>query len=159
MVGAAATFEGLLINGPKVVIFPKDVSLKDFPESPLGQTHGPLRIMITGLVQVNYMYLGLKGEFGGSVTVVATNSATGQAYSGKMPQGDVMWMPQPELSPEEQKEIDAYIDAKKNTLAFDRFTLDLIHDLNLPVSEATYTVYAVLGDYSSNSLTIETKIE
>ena len=47
-------FSGLLINGPKQIIWPKDVDPSDYPVGPWGTSEGPLRLMIAGLVRVKY---------------------------------------------------------------------------------------------------------
>ena len=152
-------FEGILINGPKEVICQKKDLNSNSPVGPIGQTSGPLRLMVTGFIQTKYMYLNLKGEFGDSVLLVAVDQKTAKTYSGKMSQGDIRWDPAPPMSPEEKKEFDEYNESKKDMLTEDRFTLDLVHDLELPITSATYNVYATLGELKSNILTIKTIIK
>ena len=148
-------FSGILINGPKEIIWPKNVSLEDHPPGPMGTTDGPLRLMIAGLVRIKFSTLGLKGDAGGEVLVVAVDQKTARSYSGKMPKGDFEAPPffaDPSNEPELKE-------AEKNSLLSNHFNLDLVHDLELPIADATYTIYATLGDYKSNELIVSTKVK
>lgn len=40
-----------------------------------------------------------------------------------------------------------------------RFNIDLVQNLRIPIADAVYIVYAVLGEYRSNVLTLSVKIE
>jgi hypothetical protein len=115
--------------------------------------------MITGVIQAKYMYLSLEGAFSDAVLLVAVNNNTSTAYSGRMSKGDMHWMPKPPMTPEQQLEHEVYNEEKKDSLVEDHFTLDLVHDLGLPIEDATYTVYATLGQFKSNELTVVTRIE
>jgi hypothetical protein len=150
-----STFSGILINGPKEIIWPKNISLKDHPPGPLGTTDGPLRLMIAGLVRIKFSTLGLKGDAGGEVLVVAVNQKTAQSYSGRIPKGD---FEAPPFSADPSTEL-ALTDEEKNALLSSHFNLDLVHDLELPIADATYSVYATLGELKSNVLTIRTKVK
>jgi hypothetical protein len=147
-------FSGILINGPKEVVWSGDISPQDFPESPWGGTSGPLRLMIAGLVRLKYSTLGLNGDFSGDVLVVAVDQKTAQTYSGKMPQVDFLPEPEPDVDTGAMM-----TEADRNMLITSMFNLDLVHDLDLPIIDATYSVYATLGEYKSNVLTITTKVE
>lgn len=148
-----SVFSGIIINGPKEVYWPKEASLDDFPPGPSGTTEGPLRLMIVGLVRVNYETFGLKGDVGGEIVVVAVNQKTVKTYSGKMPKPDSE--PISDFEPLEPNRTEA----DRNALLSSHFNLDLVHDLNLPITDATYTVYATLEYLKSNSLTIKTKVK
>lgn len=148
-------FSGILINGPKEVIWPKNVSPQDHPPGPMGTTDGPLHLMISGLVRIKFSTLGLRGDAGGEVLVVAVNQKTAQSYSGKMPKGDFE-APPFSADPSNEPEL---TDEEKNALLSSHFNLDLVHDLALPLNDATYTVYATLGEYKSNELIIKTKTQ
>lgn len=39
------------------------------------------------------------------------------------------------------------------------FNVDLVNNLNIPITEAIYTVYATLREYKSNVLTVKTFIK
>lgn len=148
-------FSGILINGPKEVVWDREIDPEDFPESPWGGTTGPLRLMIAGLVRLEYSTLGLNGDFSGDVLVVAVDQKTAQTYSGKMPEAD--FLPEPELDMDEADPKMTEDDRKM--LVNSLFNLDLVHDLDLPIADATYSVYATLGQYKSNVLTVTTKVE
>jgi hypothetical protein len=148
-----STFSGLVINGPTEVIWPKDVSPEDFFPSPSGITNGPLRLMVAGLARVQHHALGLKGDAGAEVLIVAVNEKTAQTYSGKMPKPD-----SEAIVGFEPVEI-ALSEADRNALLTSHFNLDLVHDVELPIANATYTVYATLGELKSNVLTIKTTIK
>jgi hypothetical protein len=121
----------------------------------MGTTDGPLRLMIAGLVRVKFSHLGLKGDAGDEVLVVAVDQKTTQSYSGKMPKPD---FEAPPFSVDESAGP-ALTEADENALLTSHFNLDLVHDLDLPLADATYTVYATLGDFKSNSLTVKTKVK
>ena len=148
-------FSGLLINAPKAVVWPKNVSLSDFPPGPWGTTSGPLRLMLAGLARFKYSELGLRGDTGEHVLVIAVDQKTGQSYSGKMPQPDVETAPNFDMGHEQIEPNQA----EQNALLTSYFNLDLVHDLNLPIAKARYTVYATLGEFKSNIVEIETSIE
>lgn len=148
-------FSGILINAPKKVVWPSDVSLEDFPPGPLGSTEGPLRLMVAGLVRIQYKTLGLKGDAGESVLLVAVNQKTAVSYSGKMPEPDLETEPDFDMGIPELP----VSDADKNALLTSHFNFDLVHDLNIPIANATYTVYATLGDLKSNVVTIEATLK
>jgi len=147
-------FSGVLINGPSHVEWPSNIDPNDFPTGPWGETDGPLRLMVAGLVRLPYKTLNLKGEFSEEILLVAVNVKTAQAYSGKMPKPELL--PEPDffddLSERSRSEED------KNTLLSDYFNFDLVHDLGLPIEDATYHVYSTLGEYKSNVLTIQTSV-
>jgi hypothetical protein len=148
-------FSGILINGPKEIIWPKNVSLEDHPPGPMGTTDGPLRLMIAGLVRIKFSTLGLKGDAGGEVLLVAVDQKTAKSYSGKMPNGDFE-APPFSADPSNEPQL---TDEEKNALLSSHFNMDLVHDLELPIADATYTIYATLGDYKSNELVVSTKVK
>lgn len=148
-------FSGLLINAPTHVVWPKDTSLDDYPVGPWGTSTGPLRLMLAGLVRVQYKTLGLNGEASEHVVLVAVNQKTAETYSGRMPQADVETEPDfdmgiEDISPTEEEE---------NTLLTSYFNFDLVHDLGLPIIDANYNVYATLGELTSNAIIINTKVK
>jgi len=148
-------FSGLLINGPKEVVWPKNGDPSDYPAGPWGTTEGPFRLMVAGLVRTEYKTLGLKGEASEEVLLVAVNQQTAESYSGKMPQPDVDTEPDFDMGLEEIPPTDE----EQNKLLTSYFNFDLVHDLGLPIKEASYNVYATLGEMKSNSIIINTKVE
>lgn len=148
-------FSGILINGPKEVVWDRDISPEDAPEGPWGGTSGPIRLMIAGLARLKYSTLDLDGDFSGEVLVVAVDQKTAQIYSGKMPQAE--FLPEPGIEMDETESVMTETD--RTMLVNSTFNLDLVHDLDLPIANAVYSVYATLGQYKSNVLTIRTKVE
>ena len=143
------------------MVWPKGVSKLDYPVGLMGETSGPLRLMISGLIRAKYIFLNLHGEFSGQILLVAVNQNSAQSYSGRISTSTMTMIPPPPSSiPEPTKERkDAYIASHRDKLYSDHFTIDLVHDLGLPIADATYTVYATLGEYKSNVLTIKTRIK
>lgn len=148
-------FVGILINGPEKVIWQKNASLDDYPPSPFGETFGPLRLMVAGLIKIKYSTMGLNGSFGSEVLLVAVNQESAEVYSGKMAIPEPLPAPEPDF-PQPQS---AMIEEDREAPVASVFNLDLVSDLNLPILDATYTVYATFGEYKSNVLKIETKVE
>lgn len=144
-------FSGILINAPKIVEWPKNDSPDNYMLDPFGRTMGsPFVLNIAGLYQLPYVTLGLNGDFSYEILVVAVNQKTAKAYEGKMERvGEVAILP----------ELPSDSENDKNRISSSHFYLDLINDLNLPIANATYTVYATLGEYKSNVLTIKTIIK
>lgn len=152
----SSKFTGILINGPKEVVWPKGTSVDDIPIDMMGRAEGPLRLMVFGLIQVKYEYLGLYGECGDDVLLVAVNQKTAKTFSGKMWQLEYVAETKPRASEAERK---AYFERHRNDLHSSEFELDLVQDLGVPIEDATYTVYAMLGEYKSNILTIRLKLK
>lgn len=146
-------FSGILINGPERVVWPKKDSPGDYFPGPFGETDGPFRLMIAGLVRAKYNTQGLNGNFGEEVVVVAVDQSSAEAFSGRMAQPDF-------IEPEPSEFGDSDFDEEtSNALVSSWFNLDLVHDLNLPISNAVYSIYATFGEYKSNVLTVHTVVE
>lgn len=153
-------FEGLLINAPLVVVWPKGVSISDFQSYPGGGNDSPLKLPVAGLSHVPDSTLGLNGFVAYEIVVVAVNQKTSEAYSGKMREfsGAVPMVRPPEglgLDVGSTTEFEEPIDVSRKSF----FNIDLVQSLRIPLIDATYTVYATLGDYKSNVLTIKTAVK
>ena len=111
---------------------------------------GPFKFMVVVLYQLPYNALGLKGDFSHAITVVAVNQQTDKVYNGRK-QRTGFKGPQP-------GDFDQALD-KGEIETSSYFDIDLIDDLKLPIAPATYTVYATLGEYKSNVLTIKTMVK
>lgn len=148
-------FSGILINAPQQVIWPKDSSPEDYPPGPWGTTEGPFRLMVAGLVRVQYKTLELRGEASEHVLLVAVNQKTAEAFSGRMPQPDVETEPGFDTDIEEIPPTES----EQNALLTSYFNLDLVHDLGLPIADASYNVYATLGEFKSNVMVVKAKVE
>jgi hypothetical protein len=146
----SSKFRGLLINGAAEIIWPKNFSLEDIVVMPNGNAEGPLKFMIAGLIKLPYSTLDLQGNFSGRALVVAVNQKTAETYSGRMvPFGFKGVKPN----------VPGFAESQKNIDAIRYFNIDLVQNLNIPIEGATYTVYATLGDFKSNVLTIKTIIK
>lgn len=144
-------FRGILLNGPKNVTWPKNEDPEGYLKGPNGETlTGPLRLNVVGLYQLPYNTLDLKGDFSYEILVVAVNKSTSETYSGKMAKGDEFNI-RPDLPGD--RELD------KVRISSSNFYVDLVNDLHIPIAEATYAVYATLGEYKSNVLTITTTVK
>lgn len=146
--GITSKFEGIVINGPKNIVWQEDADTTDLMVSPLGDTIGsPLKFVISGVARLPFNTLNLDGMFGYDVVIVAVNQETAQVYSGKMIRFGVS--PKGSVEPKSDKTV-----AVKSY-----FNVDLVNNLGIPISDGTYTVYATLADYKSNVLTIKTQVE
>lgn len=127
----------------------------------MGDTSGPLRLMVAGLIREKYIFMDSYGQFSEKVLLVAVNQSTAQTYSGRMSSGRMMMIPPPPTDgPESSKEQKAaHLASHAGKLYSDNFNLDLVHDLGLPIANATYSIYATLGDVKSNVLTVKTKVK
>ena len=146
-------FLGVVINVPEKVIWNENDSVDDYPIGPWGETEGPFRLFLAGLIRVPYKVMELYQDIDEQVLVIAVNQDNAIAYSGKMPRANFESMPE-ENTPKRlrnQAELEALTDSY--------FNLDLIHDLGVPIADATYHVYATLGEYKSNVMTVKTSVK
>lgn len=146
-------FLGVLINGPQSVIWPKNDSPDHYMKDPFGQMmEGPFRLKIAIFFLFPYPTLGLNGDFRNAILIVAVNQATKQVYSGKLHKTGFR-PPMPiSLDP-------LAVKAREESFIGGHFKFPMVEDLRLPIATATYTVYATLGEYKSNVLTIKTVVE
>ena len=147
------SFTGVLINGPKSVIWPKNDSPDNYMKDPFGEMmEGPFGLYIAIRYRFPYHTLGLKGDFENDILIVAVNQATQQVYSGTLHRTgfSTPWPDDPDPRA---------VEALKTRLSGGYFKFPMVEDLRLPIATATYTVYATLGEYKSNVLTIKTVVE
>jgi len=144
-------FTGLLINSAKEYIWPKNDSIENYQSLPNGGNNSPLKFTISGLAKIPDSTLDFDGDVSYEILVVAVDQKTAKAYSSKMiKNGRPGTKPIGTLS--------------KNNLTHDfirkhYFNVDLVSNAGLPISEAVYTVYAMIGEYKSNVLTVTTKFK
>ena len=140
-------FRGILINGPKVVAWPKDDSPKSYLKGPFGETiRGPFRLYV--VVLFTFPYSMSKIDFPSEILIVAVNQVTRQVYSGRR-------RPLAPTPTAEEEETDDLADDAIGGY----FKVSLVDDVKIPFTNATYTVYATLGEYKSNVLTIQTVVK
>ncbi len=143
--GITSKFQGIVINGPEKIVWPRDVDTTGMMVSPLGEIIGsPLKFIISGVARLPSNTLGLNGIFGYDVVVVAVNQETAQVYTGKM----IRFGFKPDGAGE-----------NKTGAVKSYFNVDLVHNLGVPIADGTYIVYATLADYKSNVLMIKTQVK
>lgn len=149
-------FVGLIINTPETVLWPEKVGSNEHQNSFDDSYENPYMFMVAGLAYVPDSTLGLAGDVAYHVSIVAVNQKTAESYIGRMIKvgysGD---------DPDDVFDFDA---GEEATQEFDMvrktyFNIDLVSNAGLPIEEATYSVYAILGDYKSNVMTVKTSIK
>jgi hypothetical protein len=140
-------FRGIVINGPKQMVWPKGAEPQE--AGPWGSTRGPARLMIAGYYRLPESTLGLDGEFKNQVLFVAVNQTTHMAYSGKVPKFGKRY----------KRKDDRFSENDPNRIKGGAVNADLVNICGVPITNATYTVYATLGEYKSNVLTIKTVVK
>jgi hypothetical protein len=134
-------FLGLVINAPEEVFY-----------TPGETVEGSLAfadVRVCGTVSVDYAYGGYRGEVTDKILLVAVNAATQETWSGKM---------EPIPNPEQRPDGLGGGSADNEGLVMESyFNPNLVETLDLPERPAEYIVYAVLGEYKSNTLRILVK--
>ena len=142
---------GILINGPREQVWPKDFDDSDVFRHPDGSpVDSPLRLMVAGRFKLPYNTASLRGSFSYRVMLVAVNQDTGENYSGRM---------QPFGMVQEHPDIPSIEEGRENSYVGGPFNIDMVHNLGIPIADATYTVCATLGEFKSNVLNIRTRVE
>jgi len=145
-------FKGILINTQSEIIWPDNASKDDYSSFPNGNNNSPFKLMLAGLAHVPDSVIKNNLDIAFEVLIVAVNQKTAQSYSGKMIKlGDIGAIP--ELEPDIGDDISPDITRKHF------FNIDLVENLGLPISNAAYIVYATLGEYKSNVMTVRTRIK
>lgn len=142
----STNFKGIVINGPKEMTWPKDVQPQE--ASPWGTTKGPARLMIAGRFRLPEDTMGFDGWFQTEILFVAVNQQTKHVYSGKVPQVGTR-----------PKRMSKRTGNDPNRIAGGVVNADLVNIAGVPIANAIYTVYATLGDYKSNVITIKTIVK
>jgi hypothetical protein len=128
-------FRGIVLNGPKRVLFGE--STKD----PLFGSF--TRMIVCGVCVFDHDYLGLKGNFSTKITFFAVNAKTHRVHVGRLYAGiEVL----PERDPD---------DPRQNVVTGEWFNPNLALISDIPQEDGDYLVYATLGDYKSNTVTIQ----
>ncbi len=104
---------------------------------------------ICGTVAVDYGFQGLRGEVTEEILLVAVNAATQETWSGKM---------EPIANPEQRPEnLGGDGGPTEGLIVESYFNPNLVETLDLPEKPAEYIIYAVLGEYKSNTVRIRLK--
>lgn len=143
-------FEGLLINTPDIVSWPNGKDITEYQTYPNGNNDSPLKFMVAGLANVPDSTIKFNDDISNQILIVAVNQETTEVFSGKMQEMSVN---------DSDLDIPPDLDESKQDLTRKHyFNIDLVNNAGLPISNATYTVYATLGKYKSNVRTVTTKI-
>lgn len=149
-------FRGLLINAPTAVVWPLNPPEVDVVTFPDGSNNGPYRINVAGLANVPDSTLDLGGDVAYQVLLVAINQQTAHSYSGKMVEMGTPSIPPPGVLPGFEAQANPPPQDQART---SYFNLDLVANLGVPIESATYTVYATLGEFKSNVLSVQITME
>jgi hypothetical protein len=128
-------FRGIVLNGPKRVLFGPDTRDPRFGSF--------TRMIVCGVCQLDHHYLGIKGNFSTKITFFAVNVKTHRVHVGRLHAGIEVF---PERDPD---------DPRQNVVTGEWFNPNLALISDIPPEEADYLVYATLGDYKSNTVTIQ----
>ena len=134
-------FEGIVIHAPEEVLYE--------PGEPVEGSEAFADVRICGTCCVDYAFGGLGGDVIEEILLVAVDAATQETYSGKMEP-----IPNPEERPDDLG--GGPVDTE-GLLVETYFNPNLAEDLALPERPAEYIVYAVLGEYKSNTVRIRVK--
>lgn len=159
-------FVGLLINAPSQVIWPKGKTPDDFDIDVFGRREGPLRLMISGLLNLPKTLLTKLNADSYSVVVVASDQLNAKVFSGKMVRFGEAHKPQKQGLVIDLNSRSGLAKAKpalsqkdNDTLVESYFNIDLVENLRIPISSGKYSVYATLGEYKSNVVEVEVLIK
>lgn len=139
-------FKGIVINGPREVVWPKGTEPQE--ASPFGRTSGLARLMIAARFRLPESTLGYDGWFQNEILFVAVNQTTKETYSGKVPKFG-----------KRPQRMSNRSGNDPNRISGGGVNADLVNIAGVPIAPATYTVYATLGEYKSNVLTIKTMVK
>lgn len=113
---------------------------------------GPFRSCVIVRYVIKYDTMNLDGDFRNSIVIVAVNRETHEVYKGHLKYSGYRAGSKEGTSKEE-------LDALKNSIVGGAFKVSLIEDLELPIKNAVYSIYATLGEYKSNVLTLTTEVK
>ena len=134
----AQDFIGIAINAPEEVFYE--------PGETVEGTMFFADVRICGTTCFGYDFMGLKGRLQGQILLVAVDAKTQETWSGKM-----VTVRNPVPRPEGMEQGGG---PTEGLLMETYFNPNLVETLELPERPAEYIVYAVLGEYKSNTVRI-----
>ncbi len=145
-------FIGLVINTPKIFLWPKNDSIENYQSFPNGGNESPLKFSISGLAKIPDSVLNYDGDISYEIVVTAVNQKTAEVYSAKMIKNGMS-------GTKPGSTLSNTNDLPHDFIRKHYFNIDLVSNAGLPISEAIYTVYAMIGKYKSNVITVTTKFK
>jgi len=136
-------FRGILLNAPTIVTFSPGKS------NPINGAFAP--VIVCGAFVFDYSTLDLDGNFADSIVMVAVDEKSRNSFRGTMT-GVENPVPMPEKLDDEENGSDFAED-----IIGGYFNPNLAVIMGLPIREADYVVYALLGPYESNRVRISVK--
>lgn len=137
-------FRGIVLNAPKEVYYERGA------RDPISGAFAP--IVVCGSYCFQYDTLGLNGDFVESIVLVATNTKTNESYSGRMQRIENRVVGPPAIEAMGLKHEDF-----KDRVLTKYFNPNLATVLRLPEQSAEYRVWATLGTFKSNVVTIRVR--
>ena len=134
-------FLGIVINAPEEVLFDLD--------DPVEPSGAFADIRICGTCCFEFDFMGLEGRVQEEILLVVVNAKTQETWSGKM-----KTIQNPVPRPEGMDEGGG---PTEGLLMESYFNPNLAETLDLPAGPAEYIVYAVLGEFKSNTVRILVK--
>lgn len=134
------SFRGILLAGPKKVEFRPDGQSRDLLSDAFGD------MIVCGSATFDYNFMELRCHFLFQITFVAVERSTHRSFSGTIAQPGM-------VTPPVQRDVSKEEGARRVVTKY--FNPNLVSMLGLPPQAGIYDVYAHLGEYRSNVVTIE----
>lgn len=137
-------FRGIQLHAPRELLF--DGESRD-------RLHGTFaRVLVCGAYHLDSSYLDLREDFLPHILLVAVNAKTHEARAENFET-----VPNALVNPSPLDDLGLGPDDLRGRSIIEYFNVDLVQVLSLPEAEADYLVYAVLGSYVSNVVSISVK--
>lgn len=136
-------FRGIIINAPKVTEWPENGDPADMMVTPNGNSSGPFKLMVSGYFILDINSGESATDLAERVILVAVNQKTAETYSGKMINTGFRVSPMANSPAPASNSVETVSSS---------FNIDLYQNLDIPIAPATYSVYATLDEYQSNSM-------
>jgi hypothetical protein len=124
----------------------------DAPARARVRGRGEGRLVVSGACRFTYDYQGLAGRFTDSILFVAVNVATLEIRADYAAASHASRFPERDVAEEDDADTEGL-------LVGQWFNPELARGLALPHADATYIVYATLGEHVSNAVRIRVAAE
>ncbi|SMF57680.1 hypothetical protein SAMN02745866_03711 [Alteromonadaceae bacterium Bs31] len=143
-------FRGIIINAPALSEWPANEDPKQMLVTPNGNSSGPFKAMISGYFILDVATGENAMDLAERVILVAVNQQTAESYSGKMENIGFRESPMAGLPISAENTVETVSSS---------FNIDLYQNLNIPIAAATYSVYATVDEYKSNTMVVEIALQ